>query len=77
MITRLIVIVLMSVIVRMNVILRMNVIMRMMGIMIDTVASAPPPRILELQDGFEAGPEPHPLRSTKTESKYLQEKIEK
>ena len=55
----------------------MTVIERIMGIIIDTVASAPPPRILELQDGFEAGPEPHPLRSTKTESKYLQEKIEK
>ena len=60
---------------RMCVTVMMSVMMRMMGIMIDTVASAPPPRILELQEGFEAGPEPHPLRSTKTESKYLQKKM--
>ena len=58
---------------RARVIVGMIVTMNMMVIMKDTVASAPPPRILELQDGFEAGPEPHPLRSTRTESKYLQE----
>ena len=41
--------------------------------MMITVASAPPPSLLELQDGVEAGPEPHPRRSTRTDSKYLQE----
>ena len=40
-----------------------------------TVASAPPPRLLELQDGVEAGPEPQPRRSTKTDSKYLHKEI--
>ena len=59
-------------IMRVNMIMRMNVLMVVMGIMMNTVASAPPPRILELQDGVEAGPEPHPRLSTRTESKYLQ-----
>ena len=40
-----------------------------------TVASAPPPRLLELQDGVEAGPEPQPRRSTKIDSKYLHKQI--
>ena len=61
-----------NVVMRVNMIMRMNVLMRVMGIMMNTVASAPPPRILELQDGVEAGPEPHPRLSTRTESKYLQ-----
>ena len=43
--------------------------------MMITVASAPPPSLLELQDGVEAGPEPHPRRSTRTDSKYLQGKV--
>ena len=59
------------------IVVQMNVLMSLMGLMMNTVASAPPPRILELQDGVEAGPEPHPRRSTRTESKYLQGELEK
>ena len=55
-------------------ILRMRMMMCRMMI---TVASAPPPSLLELQDGVAAGPEPHPRRSTRTDSKYLQGPFEK
>ena len=49
----------------------------MMCRMMITVASAPPPSLLELQAGVAAGPEPHPRRSTRTDSKYLQGPFEK